>query len=140
MNVSNSIEETGRNETNRNENRNNQRFDLHQETRKSIEEGFAMLQLNAEKAVNLSLNGWSAAGKEGVSCIAMLMDDARANVASAANLPKELASIKVPSDLVAITNTHAKRQMELITAQNRRLWASMQKLAKAMSSPADTAS
>jgi hypothetical protein len=30
--------------------------------------------------------------------------------------------------------------MELITAQNRRLWASMQKLAKAMSSPADTAS
>lgn len=97
-----------------------------------------MLQSNAEKAVNLSLNGWSAASEEGISCITMLMDDARANAASAANLAKDLAGIKAPSDMVAITNAHTRRQMEMITAQNRRFLASMQKLANAMSLPVGT--
>ena len=136
-----SNDETERNKTSRSENRNNQKFafDLREETRKSIEESFATLQLNTKNAVNLSLNGWAAAGEEGLSCITMLMDAARANAASVAGLAKELANIKTPSDVVAITNAHAKRQMEQIVAQNRHLLASTQKVANAMSLPAGTA-
>lgn len=137
-----SNDETERNKPSRGDNRNNQRFafDLREETRKGIEESFAMLQLNAKNAAYLSLNGWATASEEGVSCITMLMDAARANVASVAGLAKELAGIKASSDVVAITNAHAKRQMEQIMAQNRHLWASTQKLANAMSLPAETGS
>jgi hypothetical protein len=133
--VSNPIEETERNKTGRSETRNNQDFDLREETRKSIEQGFAMLRSNAEKAVNLSLKGWSAAHEEGASCLTMLMDASRANAASATSLMKDLAGIKAPSDVVAITHAHAKRQMELITAHNRHLWTSAQKLVNAISLP-----
>lgn len=114
-------------------------FDLHKEAHKSVEDSLAVLKLGAERLADISLSSWSAANEESISYVTMMMDTARCNLASAVSLATDLANIKKPADVVAITNAHAKRQMELIMAQNRHLWASAQKLSNAISLTAESA-
>lgn len=101
------------------------------ETLKSLEIGLAMLRANIERLAEYTSNNWAATSEESASYIAIMMDVAHSNTASAVHLAAELAEVKSPSDLVAVANAHAQRQLEIILAQNRHLWASAQKLANA---------
>lgn len=102
---------------------------------KDAEESMAMLRSGAEKVAANSLNAWSSASEESKSYVAAMMEAAYSTAASAATLAKDLADVKRPSDLIAVANAHAHRQMEMIIAQNRKLWGSAQKLASAASVP-----
>src|SRR3984957_5636000 len=98
------------------------------ETLKSLEIGLATLRASIERLTEYTSNNWAATSEESASYIAMMMDVARSNTTSAAHLATDLAEVKSPSDLVAVVNAHAQRQLDIILAQNRHLWASAQKL------------
>ena len=104
---------------------------LSAETLKSLEIGLAMLRANIERLAEYTSNNWAASSEESASYIAIMMDVARSNTASAVNLATDLAEVKSPSDLVAVANAHAQRQLDIILEQNRHLWASAQKLINA---------
>jgi len=101
------------------------------ETLKSLEIGLAMLRANIERLAEYTSNNWAATSEESASYIAIMMDVAHSNTASAVHLATDLAEVKSPSDLVAVANAHAQRQLDIILEQNRHLWASAQKLANA---------
>jgi hypothetical protein len=101
------------------------------ETLKSLEIGLAMLKANIERLAGYTSNNWAATSEESASYIAIMMGVARSNTASAVDLVTDLAEVRNPSDLVAVANAHAQRQLDIILAQNRHLWASAQKLVNA---------
>jgi len=53
-------------------------------------------------------------------------------------LAQALAAAKGPSDVIALSSAHARRQMELIVEQNRQLWSVAQKIAGAMAKPGNS--
>ncbi len=58
--------------------------------------------------------------------------------AAALELAQALAAAKGPSDVIALSSAHARRQMELIVEQNRQLWSVAQKIAGAMAKPGNS--
>jgi hypothetical protein len=68
---------------------------------------------------------------ESVDYASHLVQTAQSNMNAASELISALMSAKSPSDVVTIASAHARNQLDVLTEQNRRLWAVAQRLSAA---------
>jgi hypothetical protein len=71
----------------------------------------------------------SIATKEYLAYASKLMELASTNANAALELVNAVANAKEPSEIMAISSAHARRQLEQIVQQNRELWTAAQRIA-----------
>jgi phasin len=98
-------------------------------------ENWQVMKSAAEKLTAEAQGACSTAAKESVDYGMMMMDAARANTDAALELANALMAAKGPSEVIALSSVHARKQLNLIADQNQQLWAAAQKIASAMIEP-----
>jgi len=86
----------------------------------------------SEKLTATVRDSYSTAAKESVDYGLKVMANASANAHAALELATALAKAKTASEIIEISSAHARRQMEVMTNQNRQLWMAAQKIAMSM--------
>jgi phasin len=96
---------------------------------------FEKLKAATEEATDVLESSYSAAAKGTADYGLALIDVARTNMSAAFDFASELASAKSPSDLLALSTAHARKQFEIASAQAKNLAALAQKLTTEAAEP-----
>jgi hypothetical protein len=90
-------------------------------------DALAGIQAMIDQYADLAGNG-SAALDEGLAYGRELMHSANAYLAAAAELGQALVAARSPQQIMEATTVHARRQLDLLTEQNRQLWMAAQRV------------
>jgi len=90
-------------------------------------DALAGIQAMIDQYADLAGNGSAALG-EGLAYGREVMHSANAYLAAAAELGQALATARSPQQIMEATTIHARRQLELLTEQNRQLWMAAQRV------------
>jgi phasin len=118
------------------------RFEVPSALREFAEKGVSQARDNwerikaaTEEATDLIEDSYATASKGMVDYGLKLIDAHRANTNAAFDLASELLAVKSMSEAVELSTTHARKQLEAISAQTRELAALAQKVAAEASQP-----
>jgi hypothetical protein len=89
----------------------------------------------SEKLATMAQGSYSAAAKESMDYGLKVMETAALNAQTALELANALMKARTPSEIIEVSGAHARKQMELVVAQNRQLWGVAQKIATSMFAP-----
>jgi phasin len=89
----------------------------------------------AKQATKLFENAYSTAADGMREYSLKVLEIARTNADTAFDYAQQIMSVKSPSEIVELSTTHARKQLETLTAQSKELAALSQKVAAASSEP-----
>jgi phasin len=93
------------------------------------------LKIAAEEMYNMLEDTYSRAAKGAVDCALKAVEVARVNTTTTFDLAGELMTLKLPLDVIAFTTAHARKQFDLVSMQNKEIWALAQKVATDAAEP-----
>ena len=91
-----------------------------------------------EEATELMQSTYAAAAKSTADYNLKVFEIARTNINGFFDHARELLSVKSPSEFVELSAAQARRQFEMISAQNKELWALAQKATTEIAGPLTT--
>jgi hypothetical protein len=104
----------------------------------AAQEGINFMNTAAARLVTMAQGNCSSAVTDSLDYGLKMMEAARASLTEAMDLANALMAAKAPSEVIEITSAHARRQLDILVDQNRRLWTAAQKIAKGMMEPLST--
>jgi len=100
-------------------------------------EGEAQILRSANEKLVATVDGvYRTGAKESAEYAMQFIQISQNNLKSACELAGALMAAKTPSEIIEVTSAHARKQLELIAEQNRRMWTLAQKVSAAMTQPA----
>jgi phasin len=91
-----------------------------------------------DEATELLQSTYAAAAKSFTDYNLKVFEIARTNINGAFDHARELLSVQSPSEFVELSTAQARKQFELISAQNKELWALAQKVTTETAVPLTT--
>jgi len=86
-------------------------------------DAYAKAQVASEQAVDLFANVYATVAKGATEYNRKLMEIARANQRAAFDYTQELLGVKTPSQLIELSTAHMRKQFDVVSAQNKELYA-----------------
>lgn len=105
---------------------------MSEQSNEKAKEHWQTMKSAGEKLSSLMQATCSVAARESLEYGNKVIEHATLNTRSALELANALAKAKSPSEVVEISSAHARKQIELVVAQNRQLWMAAQKMATSM--------
>ena len=103
---------------------------LEQSARQAAQNWGTILSANERLTTNIE-GAYRISIKESMEYAAQLTEMARTNFLAASELVSALTAAKSPSEVVTAAAQHARKQLELVVEQNRKLWRIGQRVASA---------
>ncbi len=91
-------------------------------------ENWQIMKPAVEKLTEMLHDTSSTAVKESVDYGMKVMEAARTTASAAIELANGLVAAKTPTEIVELSSSHARRQLDLLVEQNRQLWAAAQRV------------
>jgi phasin len=98
----------------------------------------AKAKVASEEAVDLLENVYATVAKGATEYNLKLIEVARANNRAAFDYAHQLLGVKSPSELIELSTAHMRKQFDLVSAQNKELYALVQELTADASEPIKT--
>jgi phasin len=99
---------------------------------------YAKAKVASEEAIDLFQNTYATVATGATHYNLKLIAIARANTCAAFDCALELLSAKSPTEVIELSTAHARRQLDIVSGQNKELWALAQKVATAAAEPVKT--
>ena len=112
---------------------------LSQEGTEYTKENWQVMNSAVEKLTSMIQDTSSTAAKESMEYGLKVMEMAQANTSAAIALANGLMGAKTPSEVIELSSTHAREQLNAIVKQNRQLWMAAQRVASSMIEPVNNA-
>ncbi len=111
---------------------------LSENSQAQANQAWQAMQSGNERFTAVMQGSYSVGVQESMDYATHLIETAQNNLSSACELAGALMSAKNPSEIVEVAGSHARKQLEAITDQNRRLWTLAQRVSSAMLEPVTT--
>ncbi len=98
-------------------------------------ESWQIIRAANEKLTSTMEGACRVAVKESMDYATHLAEMAQTNLTAASELASALLAAKSPSDIVDISGRHARKQLEVIAEQNRKLWTLGQRVSASVMGP-----
>jgi phasin len=109
--------------------------DLAEKSVSQAKETYEMMKNAAEEATDVLEDTYASASKGASEYGLKLIENARVNTNAAFDFCTGLFAVKSYSEFVELSNTHARKQFEAVSAQTKELAALAQKVAAATTTP-----
>jgi phasin len=107
-------------------------------TEKSTEqakENWLKMKSATEKLTRAAQDSCSATAKESLDYLNQVMVIAASNAHAAFDLANALVQARTPSEIIEVSAAHARKRMDQIAEQNRKLWSAAQKIQTSITKP-----
>ena len=101
----------------------------------SAKDTCAKAKVASEEAADLLKNTYATVAKATTDYNLKLIEIARTNTRAAFDYAHELLGVKSPSEFIELSTAHARKQYDIVSAQNKELCALSQKLATEAAEP-----
>jgi len=98
----------------------------------------AKAKVASEEAADLLKNTYATVAKAATDYNLKLIEIFRTNTRAAFDYAHELLGVKSPSEFIELSTAHARKQFDIVSAQNKELWALAQKVATEAAEPIKT--
>jgi phasin len=95
----------------------------------------AKAKVASEEAADLLKNTYATVAKATTDYNLKLIEIARTNTRAAFDYAHELLGVKSPSEFIELSTAHARKQYDIVSAQNKELCAMSQKVATEAAEP-----
>ena len=92
-------------------------------------DAYAMAKVASEEAADLLENTYEAAAKRATDYSRKLIEITRTNTRAAFDYVHELLGVKSPSEFIALSTAQMRKQLEIVSEQNKELGALAQEIA-----------
>ena len=106
-----------------------------EKTKAQAEEAFERMTSAAQEATNAAQSTVTGAVEGAREFNMKVMGIARSNINSAFDFAEQLLAVKSLPDLLELSNTHARKQMDALPVQTKELTEAAQKMAKDTAEP-----
>ena len=89
----------------------------------------------SDEAVDLLKNAYATVAKGATDYNLKFIDIVRTNTRAAFDYANELLGVKSPSELIELSTAHMRKQFDIVSAQNKELYALAQKVATDAAEP-----
>jgi phasin len=96
---------------------------------------YAKAKVASEEAADLLASAYASAAKGATDCNLKLIDFGRTNTRAAFDCVHELLGVKSPSEFIELSTALMRKQFDMISAQNKELYAFAQELAGDVTGP-----
>ena len=101
-------------------------------------DAYAKAKVAGEETVDLLAKVYETVAKGAIEYNLKLIEIARTNNRAAFDYAHELLGVKSPSDLIELSTAHMRKQFDVVSAQNKELYALAQELAADATEPIKT--
>jgi phasin len=101
-------------------------------------DGYAKAKVASEEAAELLQNTYTTVATGATNYNLKIIAIARTNTCAAFDCAHELLGAKSLSEFIELSTTHARKQFDIVSAQNKELWALAQKVASEAAEPIKT--
>ncbi len=108
---------------------------LSEDSQAQANQAWLAIQSGNERLSAVMQGSYRVGVQESVDYATHLIETAQNNLSAACELASALMGAKTPSEIVEVASSHARRQLETIAGQNRRLWTLAQRVSSAMIEP-----
>ncbi len=102
--------------------------DLSEKSAEFGKENWQIMKPAVEKLTEMLHDTSSTAVKESVDYGMKVMEAARTTASAAIDLANGLVAAKSPAEIVELSSSHARRQLDLIVEQSRQLWVAAERV------------
>ena len=108
---------------------------LSEKSAEYAKENWGIMKPAVEKLAEMLHDTSSTAVKESADYGMKVMEVAQTAISTAVDLANGLAAAKTPAEIVELSSSHARRQLDLLVDQNRQLWVAAQRVTKVTTEP-----
>jgi phasin len=101
-------------------------------------DGYVKAKVASEEAAELLQNTYTTVATGATNYNLKIIAIARTNTCAAFDCAHELLGAKSLSEFIELSTTHARKQFDIVSAQNKELWALAQKVASEAAEPIKT--
>jgi phasin len=99
---------------------------------------YAKAKVASEEAADLFQDTFATVATGATNYNLKVIGIARTNTCAAFDCALELLSAKSPTEIIELSTAHARRQFDIVSGQNKELWALAQKVATEVAEPIKT--
>jgi phasin len=103
-----------------------------------VRDAYAKAKAASEETVDLLANVYETVAKGATEYNLKLIEIARTNNRAAFDYAHELLGVKSPSELIELSSAHMRKQFDVVSAQNKELYALAQELTADATEPIKT--